>query len=103
MQYTDDQKHRAILRRIARGAMLERGLVPDFPPRALAELDAIRGPAPQGLGTVSGLDGNLRLQERAARLLKALRHQHGALELETIEARSAAPVFRGMHRAAPRI
>ncbi len=235
MKYTDDQKHRAILQRIARRAMLERGLSPDFPRPALAELAAIRGPAvrgegaardlrslpwcsidnddsrdldqltvaeampggaikvlvaiadvdalvrkfsaldeharqnttsvytvaemfpmlpaklstdftslnyaadrlavvvelvvaedgslknsdlyravvsnkaklaynslaawlegsgpaPQGLGAVSGLDGNLRLQERAARLLKSLRHEHGALELETIEAR---PVFDG--------
>jgi VacB/RNase II family 3'-5' exoribonuclease len=42
---TDDRRHRSILQRIARRAMLERGLVPDFPIEALAELDAIRGPA----------------------------------------------------------
>ncbi len=51
-----------------------------------------RGPRPQGIGTVSGLDENLRLQDRAAQKLKALRHVHGALDLETIEAR---PVFDG--------
>jgi exoribonuclease-2 len=47
---------------------------------------------PQGIGTVSGLDENLRLQDRVAQKLKALRHLHGALDLETIEAR---PVFDG--------
>ncbi|MGA2384850.1 MAG: RNB domain-containing ribonuclease [Gemmatimonadales bacterium] len=50
------------------------------------------GPMPQAIGTVSGLDENLRLQDRVAQQLKALRHQHGALDLETIEAR---PVFDG--------
>ena len=33
-------KHRSLLQRIARRAMLERGLLPDFSPQALAELDA---------------------------------------------------------------
>ena len=42
------------------------------------------------IGMVSGLDENLRLQYGAARKLKALRHEHGALDLETTEAR---PVF----------
>src|SRR5450759_601308 len=50
------------------------------------------GPMPQGIGTVSSLDENLRLQDRVARKMKALRHLHGALDLETIEAR---PVFAG--------
>ena len=50
------------------------------------------GPMPQGIGAVKDLDENLRLQDRAAQQLKALRHQHGALDLETIEAR---PVFDG--------
>jgi exoribonuclease-2 len=49
-------------------------------------------PMPQAIGTVSGLDENLRLQNRTAQNLKSLRHQHGALDLETIEAR---PVFEG--------
>ncbi len=49
-------------------------------------------PMPPAIGSVSGLDENLRLQDRVARELKALRHQHGALDLETIEAR---PVFDG--------
>jgi len=50
------------------------------------------GPMPQGIGAVSGLDENLRLQDRVAQKLKALRHFNGALDLETIEAR---PVFDG--------
>jgi exoribonuclease-2 len=48
------------------------------------------GPKPQEIANVGGLDENLRLQDRAAQKLKALRHVHGALDLETIEAR---PVF----------
>ena len=35
-------RHRAILQEIARRAMLERGLLPDFSPEARAELDTIR-------------------------------------------------------------
>ncbi len=50
------------------------------------------GPMPQGIGTIKGLGENLRLQDRVAQKLKALRHLHGALDLETIEAR---PVFDG--------
>jgi exoribonuclease-2 len=38
---TNDKQHRAILRRIARRAMLERGLLPDFSAEALAELAGI--------------------------------------------------------------
>ncbi len=50
------------------------------------------GPMPQAIGTVSGLEENLQLQYRTAQKLKSLRHEHGALDLETIEAR---PVFEG--------
>ena len=45
MTHIDDRKHRSILQSIARRAMLERGLLPDFPPQALAELEKIKGPA----------------------------------------------------------
>ncbi len=51
-----------------------------------------RGPMPREVAAVDGLDENIRLQDRAAQQLKALRHIHGALDLETIEAR---PVFDG--------
>ncbi len=45
MTQADDRQHRSILRGIARRAMITRGLLPDFPPQALAELDGIGGPA----------------------------------------------------------
>jgi ribonuclease R len=45
----DSTRHRAILRRIARRAMAERGLLPDYSPEALAELDRIHA-APTGAG-----------------------------------------------------
>jgi ribonuclease R len=48
------------------------------------ELDDIRA--------VPGLAENLRLQDRVAQRMKKLRHLHGALTLQTIEAR---PVFNG--------
>ncbi len=50
------------------------------------------GPMPKGIGAVSGLDENLRLQDHMAQKLKTFRHLNGALDLETIEAR---PVFDG--------
>src|SRR5512147_1682159 len=42
---TSDKQHRAILQRIARRAMLEKGLLPDFSVEALAELARVQGPA----------------------------------------------------------
>jgi exoribonuclease-2 len=45
------------------------------------------GPMPEGISKVPRLEDNLRLQDGAAKKLKSLRHEHGALELETIEAR----------------
>jgi VacB/RNase II family 3'-5' exoribonuclease len=41
----NDKQHRAILQRIARRVMLERGLLPDFSVEALAELARIQAPA----------------------------------------------------------
>jgi exoribonuclease-2 len=49
-----------------------------------------QGPMPAPVASVPGLDANLRLQDEVARKLKALRHEHGALDLQTLEAR---PVF----------
>jgi VacB/RNase II family 3'-5' exoribonuclease len=51
-----------------------------------------KGPAPGSIEGVEGLAENLRIQDRVAQQLKAVRHEHGALDLETIEAR---PVFDG--------
>lgn len=50
------------------------------------------GEAPEEITAVPGLTENLHLQDRVAQSLKSLRHVHGALSLETIEAR---PVFDG--------
>ena len=51
-----------------------------------------KGPMPAEIGKVDGLDQNLRLQDQAAQCLRAVRHEHGALYLETLEGR---PVFDG--------
>ena len=51
-----------------------------------------KGAVPEGLAAVDGLAENLRVQDRIAQSLKNLRHVHGALSLETIEAK---PVFDG--------
>jgi ribonuclease R len=46
--------------------------------------------APEGIDAVEGLAENLRLQDRTAQRMKRFRDSHGALNLETIEAK---PVF----------
>lgn len=51
-----------------------------------------RGPVPDAIAAAKGLDENLRLQDRTAQSLRNLRHVHGALSLETIEAK---PLFDG--------
>ncbi len=51
-----------------------------------------KGPMPEEIAAVRGLDETLRLQDHVAGKMKALRHATGALSLETIEAR---PVFDG--------
>jgi VacB/RNase II family 3'-5' exoribonuclease len=50
------------------------------------------GAVPAEIAGVNGLAENLRAQDRIAQGLKSLRHVHGALGLETIEAK---PVFDG--------
>jgi exoribonuclease-2 len=51
-----------------------------------------RGAAPPAMTAVTGLAENLRLQDRVAQGMRALRHVRGALSLETIQAK---PVFEG--------
>ncbi len=51
-----------------------------------------KGPIPAAINAVKGLAENLQLQDRTAQSMKNLRHVHGALSLETIEAK---PVFDG--------
>ncbi len=58
-------------------------------PAVAAWLEGI-GPAPAALAAVPGLAANVRRQDGIAQRLRELRHEHGALELQTIETR---PVF----------
>lgn len=51
-----------------------------------------KGVIPEAVAAVKGLDADLRLQDDVTRRMKNLRHIHGALSLETIEAK---PVFDG--------
>ena len=46
------------------------------------------GPMPRAVAAVAGLADNLKLQDGVAQRLKAHRHDHGALELETMEVRA---------------
>jgi VacB/RNase II family 3'-5' exoribonuclease len=55
MSNSGDKQHRSLLQKIARRAMVERGLLPDFSPQALAELDELRAPAVQSDKTVRDL------------------------------------------------
>jgi len=48
------------------------------------------GAIPDAIAAVPGLDENLRIQNKVTQSMKRLRHVHGALSLETIEAK---PVF----------
>jgi ribonuclease R len=56
-----------------------------------AWLDGV-GSLPEAIASVNGLAENLRLQDQTAQRMKKLRHTHGALSLETIEAK---PLFDG--------
>ncbi|HEV2096195.1 MAG TPA: RNB domain-containing ribonuclease [Chthoniobacterales bacterium] len=51
-----------------------------------------QAPAPARIAVVAGLDEQLRVQDRVSQSMKKFRHMHGALSLETTEAR---PVFEG--------
>jgi VacB/RNase II family 3'-5' exoribonuclease len=50
------------------------------------------GAAPEAMTAVAGLSDNLRVQDRVAQRLRALRHTQGALSLETIQSK---PQFEG--------
>jgi exoribonuclease-2 len=50
------------------------------------------GEIPEAVAAVNGLEENLRLQDEVTQRMRNLRHIHGALSLETIEAK---PVFDG--------
>ncbi len=46
------------------------------------------GPAPAALTAVAGMDAQLRAQDKAAQALRRVRHEQGALQLETLEVRA---------------
>jgi exoribonuclease-2 len=50
------------------------------------------GPSPGRVATVPGVEAQLRLQDAVVQVLRTVRHQHGALSLQTIEPRA---VFDG--------
>ena len=50
------------------------------------------GPVPEQVAAAKGVEDNLRLQDRVAGTMKGFRHSHGALSLQTIEAK---PIFDG--------
>jgi VacB/RNase II family 3'-5' exoribonuclease len=50
------------------------------------------GQVPKEITSVIGLSENIKLQDQVAQKMKELRYEHGALNLETIE---AVPVFEG--------
>ena len=51
-----------------------------------------RGPLPPAAAAVSGMDAQLRMQDRVAQALDTVRHQRGALQFQTLEVR---PTFEG--------
>ena len=51
-----------------------------------------KGPLPPHAAAVPGIDAQLRLQNKVAKAMRKLRHEHGALVLETIQAHA---VFDG--------
>ena len=56
--------------------------------RAVGAWLAGEGPLPAAVAAVPGLAENLKLQDGVAQHLKAHRHDHGALELETLDVRA---------------
>jgi VacB/RNase II family 3'-5' exoribonuclease len=50
------------------------------------------GPLPPPAAAVPGMDAQLTLQDRVAQALRAVRHEHGALQFETVELQ---PTFDG--------
>ena len=77
------------------GSEVYRGLVRNHAKLAYDSVAAFldgRAMPPRRVSEVPGMDEQLRLQGRVAKAMKQVRHRHGALTLETLEARA---VFEG--------
>ncbi|HSP35244.1 MAG TPA: RNB domain-containing ribonuclease [Thermoanaerobaculia bacterium] len=74
---TDSRVYRALVRNQAKLAY-----------DAVAQWLDGKGAAPANIAKVRGLEETLRLQDRVADKMRSLRHEHGALDLETIEAKA---------------
>ncbi len=61
---------------------------PSSPTTGVAAWLEGNGSMPEAVAAVPGLEANLRLQDAVAQKLRTLRHEHGALDLKTIEARA---------------
>jgi VacB/RNase II family 3'-5' exoribonuclease len=61
------------------------------------------GPLPAAAAAVPGLDAQLRLQDRVAQALGAVRHEHGALQFETVELQATfdGDTVSGLQREVP--
>jgi len=75
-QTTEPQVYRALVRNQAKLAY-----------NAVGSWLEGKGPIPPAVSKVPGMDQQLRLQDEAAQKLRALRHQHGALDLQTLQPR----------------
>ena len=93
-----EQHDRGVLERIARRVMLERGLLPDFSPAALAELEALRSPAmPTGQSAAGGTTGD------SGDALRDLRHLLWAsIDNDSSRDLDQLTVARGRRRTAGR-
>ena len=63
-------------------------ITPSSPTTASPPGSRGEAPAPAALAAIPGLEENLRWQDAAAQQLRDVRHEQGALDLETIEARA---------------
>jgi len=84
---SNNTRHRFLLQRIAHRVMLERGLLPDFAPEALAELEQLREPVAMGAVQAEGPSGLRDLRD----LLWASIDNDDSRDLDQLTVAEAAP------------